>query len=45
MEISEQTYNALQQYLMQTLNPATQKDGKMVFISIAFHYNKTDTLL
>ena len=45
MEINEQTYNALQQYLMQTLNPATQKDGKSMFLFIAFHYNKTDTFL
>lgn len=27
MEINEQTYNALQQYLVQTLSPETQKDG------------------
>lgn len=27
MEINEQTYNALQQYLVQTLSPVTQKDG------------------
>ncbi|GAA5802690.1 Cse1-domain-containing protein [Helicostylum pulchrum] len=27
MEINEQTYNGLQQYLLQTLNPATQKEA------------------
>lgn len=27
MEMNEQTYNGLQQYLLQTLNPATQKEG------------------
>jgi hypothetical protein len=27
MEINEQNYNGLQQYLLQTLNPVTQKEG------------------
>lgn len=27
MEVNDQTYSALQQYLQQTLNPATQKEG------------------
>lgn len=28
--MNAQTYNGLQQYLLQTLNPATQKEGEFL---------------
>lgn len=41
MEINEQTYNALQQYLMQTLSPDTQKEGTHTHTHTTFS-RKTD---
>lgn len=41
MEINEQTYNGLQQYLLQTLNPTTQKEGTMNLFLLSNIYYMT----